>query len=71
MTKRPAGQRLIRCRLVGSWGTVARSHPRSWPAASLKLAGWEVLLPRLCVNLSRTGNEKRRRTAKVVTDGRI
>ncbi|KRZ80564.1 hypothetical protein T10_3323 [Trichinella papuae] len=67
VTERHAEQRLIRCRLVGSWGTVARSHPRSWPAASLNWAGWEVLLPRLCVYLSRTGNEERRRTAVVIT----
>ncbi|KRZ77303.1 hypothetical protein T10_7887, partial [Trichinella papuae] len=40
MTKRPAEQRLIKCRLVGSWGTVTRSHPRSWPAASLNWARW-------------------------------
>ncbi|KRZ01154.1 hypothetical protein T11_3924 [Trichinella zimbabwensis] len=67
MTERPAEQRLIKCRLVGSCGSVARSHPRSLPAASLNWAGWEVSLPRLCGYLSRTCNEQRRRTAMVVT----
>ncbi|KRX13747.1 hypothetical protein T07_392 [Trichinella nelsoni] len=47
MTERPAEQRLIEYRLVGSCRSVARSHPRSSPAASLNWAGWEDLLPRL------------------------
>ncbi|KRY47020.1 hypothetical protein T03_1460 [Trichinella britovi] len=44
-------------------GSVARSHLRSSPAVSLNWAGWEVLLPRLRVYLSRTCNEQRRRIA--------
>ncbi|KRX18883.1 hypothetical protein T07_11997 [Trichinella nelsoni] len=60
MTERPAEQRQIKYRLVGSCRSVARSHPRSSPAASLNL-------PRLCGCLSRTCNEQRRRIAMVVT----
>ncbi|XP_003378129.1 hypothetical protein Tsp_02323 [Trichinella spiralis] len=59
-----AEQWLIRYRRVGSRGSVAKSHPRSSPAASLNWAGWEVLLPRLRVYLSRTCNEQRRRIAR-------
>ncbi|KRY30851.1 hypothetical protein T01_6490 [Trichinella spiralis] len=59
MTERPAERRLVK--------SVARSHPRSSPAASLNWAGWEDLLPGLCVCLSWTCNEQRRRIAMVVT----
>ncbi|KRZ44895.1 hypothetical protein T4C_1584 [Trichinella pseudospiralis] len=67
MTKRPAEQRLIEYQLVWLCRSIARSHPRSSPAASFNWEEWEVLLPRLCGCLSRTCNEQRRRIAMVVT----